>query len=472
MALHVTPSMVIAEPRLLAPGFSGASWDRWRATLKAMFGEALDNRECRLFREVAERAPPTRPVKEAWLLVGRRGGKDSIAAAIAVTMALTDHRKHLRPGEVGVIACLAVTKEQANIVLKYIKASFLENQYLAPLVTQETADGIEIASNGVEIIVLANRFRSLRGRTVLCAIFDECAYWRSEDSTDPDQETYAAIVPAMITLPDSMLIAITTVYRKAGLAYDKWAKYYGRNDPDTLVIKATSRQYNPLIDQKFIDEQIELDPEVNSAEYLSEWRRDIVAYVSREAIEAAVIPGRYQLWPQPSVQYAAFIDPSGGAGSDSMTLAVGHNDGELGERRILDAVYEWQPPFSPSQVTAEAAKALSLYGITAVKGDKYGGDWVAEAFRAHQIEYEPAEKPKTGLYQEALPLFNSGMVELLDNKKLVSRLCGLERRSVRGSGRDAIDHPLNGHDDLANVTAGCLTLAGIERSLLAWRGML
>ena len=35
-----------------------------------------------------------------------------------------------------------------------------------------------------------------------------------------------------------------------------------------------------------------------------------------------------------------------------------------------------------------------------------------------------------------------------------------------------IDHGPGGHDDIANVTAGALTMAGTERSLLAWRGML
>jgi hypothetical protein len=38
---------------------------------------------------------------------------------------------------------------------------------------------------------------------------------------------------------------------------------------------------------------------------------------------------------------------------------------------------------------------------------------------------------------------------------LVAQLCSLERRTTRG-GRDSIDHPPSGHDDLANAVAGCL----------------
>jgi hypothetical protein len=38
---------------------------------------------------------------------------------------------------------------------------------------------------------------------------------------------------------------------------------------------------------------------------------------------------------------------------------------------------------------------------------------------------------------------------------MVSQLCSLERRTIRG-GRDSVDHLVAGHDDLANAVAGCL----------------
>jgi ribosomal protein L37AE/L43A len=47
---------------------------------------------------------------------------------------------------------------------------------------------------------------------------------------------------------------------------------------------------------------------------------------------------------------------------------------------------------------------------------------------------------------------------LLDNKKLISELSSLERRTGR-SGRDSIDHPPGGHDDMANAAAGALVRA-------------
>jgi hypothetical protein len=48
---------------------------------------------------------------------------------------------------------------------------------------------------------------------------------------------------------------------------------------------------------------------------------------------------------------------------------------------------------------------------------------------------------------------------LLENRTLVAQLCSLERRTARG-GRDSIDHPPGGHDDLANAAMGALLLTG------------
>jgi hypothetical protein len=61
------------------------------------------------------------------------------------------------------------------------------------------------------------------------------------------------------------------------------------------------------------------------------------------------------------------------------------------------------------------------------------------------------------LYRDTLPLLNSCKVRLLDNARLVNQLCSLERRTGT-SGRDIIDHPAHGFDDLANAVAGAVVM--------------
>jgi hypothetical protein len=133
----------------------------------------------------------------------------------------------------------------------------------------------------------------------------------------------------------------------------------------------------------------------------------------------ANVPGRHEL---PRVA----IDPSGGS-SDSMTMAVGHVEpgkDQQPSRFVIDAVRERRPPFSPDDVTLEFTALCKAYGITSIRGDRYGGEWPAERFKAHGIQYLPAETVKSDLYRDLLPLLNANRVELLDIPRLGAQLCG------------------------------------------------
>jgi hypothetical protein len=102
--------------------------------------------------------------------------------------------------------------------------------------------------------------------------------------------------------------------------------------------------------------------------------------------------------------------------------------------------------------------AMKRYRISNVRGDRYAGEWPRERFRVHGIEYRPSDKPKSDLYRDLLPAVNSGLVDLLDHERLTVQLTSLERKSARG-GRDSIDHPPGGRDDVANAVAGALVWA-------------
>ena len=96
------------------------------------------------------------------------------------------------------------------------------------------------------------------------------------------------------------------------------------------------------------------------------------------------------------------------------------------------------------------------------ESDKWGGDWVGEAFRKQSITVEPCAKPKSDIYREVLPLLNAHQCSLLDHPRLIAQLCGLERRTARG-GRDSIDHAPLAHDDVANAAAGGLVMVKTAR---------
>ena len=220
---------------------------------------------------------------------------------------------------------------------------------------------------------------------------------------------------------------------------------------------------NPGISERVIAEAYERDPARAAAEYGAQFRSDVDGFVAREVVDAAIDVGVRERPRLPGVQYVAFVDPSGGS-ADSMTLAISHTDGDVA---VLDCLRERRPPFSPEAVVNDFADLVKSYGISTVTGDRYAGEWPREAFQRHGVEYKPAAKSKSELYGDLLPRLNSGRARLLDEPRLVTQLCGLERRTARG-GRESIDHGPGGHDDVANAAAGALWLCSVKVEPFRW----
>lgn len=139
------------------------SWKPGFAFLAALFGCALDAEELEIFRKHTKReSAPTKPLREAWLVCGRRSGKSRLAALVAVYVAcFIDYRKRLAPGERGVVMLLAVNREQAVVVFSYIEALLDAIPVLAQMIESRTAESIALAGR-VSIEVHTSSYRSLR----------------------------------------------------------------------------------------------------------------------------------------------------------------------------------------------------------------------------------------------------------------------------------------------------------------------
>lgn len=448
---------VMKDLTLFGREFGGGSWRAWRVFLKALFGLEMDAEDLEIYRKhTGRKREPTKALGEAWVAAGRRGGKSRVGALLAVFLAcFRDYSKVLAAGERGVVMVLANDRKQAQVVFKYIKA-LLQVPLLSRLVVRETADTIDLG-NDISVEVHTSSYRSVRGRTIVAAVLDEIAFWDDPDTANPDIEVVNALRPGMATVPGSMLLAISTPYARRGVLWDAFDKHYGRDDSDVLVWQAPTMMMNPTLSESVVHKAFESDPVAAASEYGAEFRRDIAGLFSIEALEAVTKRGRYELAPSDGANYGAFVDPSGGS-YDSFTLAIGHSAWRPGgETVVLDCVRERRPPFSPEDVVEEYANLLRSYHLADVTGDRYAGSWVAETFAKHGISYRPADLTRSQLYLAFLPIVNSGRVELLDDKRLITQLSRLERRTSR-SGQDSVDHPRGSHDDIANAVAGVASL--------------
>lgn len=451
----VTMREALAEPDLLGGAIPGDSWLPWRTLLIAAMGEALTDEERALFTTLTGReSEPLELVEELWAIVGRRGGKTRSAGTLAAYVgALCDHSGYLAPGERGVIPILAASQSQAGKAFMHARGVLEHSPVLAQQIEGEpTSDTIRLAT-GIDIEVKTANFRTVRGVTAPAAICDEVAFWMIENSANPDTAILDALRPGLATTGGPLMV-ISSPHAKRGELYNTYRRDYGAaGDRLVLVAKAPSRAFNATLPQRVVDRAYERDAAVASSEYGGEFRDDIAAYITREIVEACVSLGVFERGHISSFTYKAFVDPSGGL-NDAMTLAIAHNDGGMA---VLDAMRERKPPFSPEAVVEDFCTTLKAYGISEVTGDRYAGEWPREQFRKHGVTYLLAENTRSDLYRDMLPVLNSGKADLLESATLLTQIVGLERRVARG-GRESIDHPPNGHDDLANAVAGVISL--------------
>jgi hypothetical protein len=451
------------DAALFQPYFPLPAWSAWRAFGAALYGLPMSAAERAVYTACTGREqPPTARAGEGWVIAGRRSGKSRTASVIAAYTAALADTSMLAPGEPGTVLICAATKRQGAIIFGYTRALFTDVPSLRPLVVgEQAAEDSKVLElrHGVRIEVRSANFRTVRGATLLLAIIDEVAFLRDEQSANPDLELVRALRPGLTTT-NGMLLGLSNPWARRGVLWQKYRKHYGQ-DGAVLVWRAPTETMNSMLAAAVLAEAAEDDPEAAAAEYGAEFRADLESFVSMDVLDAVTTPGVTERPPCAGRDYVAFLDVAGGSGRDSIALAVAHaedvRDSRLA-RAVLDAVREVKPPFDPLAVAGELAAVLTAYGVLRVQADRYAGAWVVEAFRPHGIVVDQSAEPKSVLYLSALPLFTAGRCDLLDLPRLRLQLAGLERRR-RAGGRDIVDHPPGGHDDVANVVAGVVVLA-------------
>jgi len=450
------------DPQLLGNILSGDSWSAWRAVLIAAMGEKLTPAERRIFKKLSGgRSEPGVRVDELWAVVGRRGGKSRAASVLASYLGgLVDHSDVTAFGEKPLVLAVSQNQRTAGVVFGYAAGAFESSPMLASLVTNRTADTLEL-STGVNIEVRAASARGLRGVTCAAVIGDEACFWNTDgDSVNADSQILTAVRPTLATT-GGPLIVISSPFAKRGEVYETWRQHYGpKGDKRVLVVQGASRDFNSSLPKAVVDRALKRDEAAAKAEYLGQWRDDVETFLTADVVDGCVVPGRTALPPGVGVNPICFVDVSGGVhDSHVCSVAVRHPDTD---KATLAALREIKSP-DTAFVVREFASLIREYGISEAWSDRYGSRWVWDAFEREGIRLRYSTKSRSDIFIEALHAMRSRRVELLDQPRLRNQLLALQRRTTT-TGRDIVDHASNGHDDVANAACGALALAAEGRT--------
>jgi hypothetical protein len=393
-------------------------------------------------------------------VAGARSGKDSRIAAPAILYEALwgGHAERLHKGERGVLALVASDRDQTKVAFTYCRDYLLESPYLRTMVAGEPLRDEIVLTNGLRIVTFPCSQKSLRAWSIPVGVLDELAFFRFEGGMNSDVEVQASIRRGMIAFGDrTLLLKISTPYMRDGVLYDDFQRAWGKDDPDSLVWRASTESMNPSIKAERLAREKRLDPSRYAREYLAEWTDDLETFLPTPLVEAAVMRGRTGIPPTPRMAAIAAVDPSGG-GSDAFTstICIPELDPETGRITVVQVhLNGWRRErdrhIDLEAVVQEMAGVMLQYGCSQVIGDRYSAQWVRQAFQRHGIVYVEAPE-KAQAYLGIEPLFSSGRIKILDHPQQTRELTLLEKRPRIG-GKPLIDHPKGGNDDFANVLA-------------------
>lgn len=464
----MTPLDWMTDPHLCGRTFGGPSFAAARALVAAIYGLPLDAEALAIYRACSGRsAAPTVPASRAMVIAGRGSGKTLLAAFLIVYLACSrDFRPVLGPGELATAMLLCPDRRQARVAFRYVRGLLRASPMLDRLVTAETSESLTL-STGCVIEIHTASFRSTRGYSLAGAVIDECAFLPTDDAANPDAELVRAVTPGLARVPGSLLLCISSPYARRGVLWDWYRAHHGVDGSPVLTWQAPTRRMNPTIAQTVIDEAHADDPAAARAEWDAEFRADIEGLIGWTELEGCVEQDRVRRPPMGHAYAAAIDAASGTQAGDSFTACVYHRETRHGAPLIVvDDLLETRPPFQVAAAVERLRDFLRPYGVGVVWSDRYASEFLVDALRRVGLGVMPTLHTRSEAYVLALPWLVGGRVSLPDPARSVTadrmmrQFSLLQRRTTSRTGRDSVDHPRGGHDDVANVVALAIAHGG------------
>lgn len=418
-----------------------------------------------LFGDVEEVAPLVRAVLCA--VCGARGGKTYLASLRLLHLALTVPLGHMARGEQAFALFVAPDLRLARQGLRYALGAAQSVPSIGRLLEDVGADGFTLVRPDgyrvrFEVLPATRGGSAVRGRNLVGAVLDECAFFRGDDAVVNDVEVYRAIAPRV--MPGGQLLIVSTPWTETGLLFDLFTANHGH--PVTAL--AAHAPTTLLRDDKHTHSMVERERANDPQNAIREFDACFVPGAGSQlfdpsAFDACVVDDAPLVISRPDhCSIAAAIDL--GLRSDSSALAIVARKASLFALLTVD---ELRPskgcPLKPSEVCAAFAKTLDLYGVRRVVSDAHYVESAREHFGAHGIGVVDApagQQGKIDVHMTAKSIIHEGRVLMPPHRRVIEQLKAIRVRPLAGGGLQ-ISSPrrAGAHGDIASAVVLALHAA-------------
>ena len=410
------------------------------------------------------------------LIVGRRGGKSTVAAIVALYSAIKINWKpYLKKTPVATVAILSHSVDFSQEILDILKLMVDESEVLnalrddtrkntqstfhlkVPFLVKDKEGKTLIEYSAVAIKVGAASKKTTRGRAVCTLLCDEIAYWNlDENSYESDIDVLRAIRPALLQFGDQgTVIKLSSPGIKQGVLYDEWNK---RKDIKKTYVqfKAPSWVWNTILPADNFYDEWKLDPDGFDTEYRANFVDSISNFILPEYVDMCVLKGIQFLPPSENkkVVYTAAIDAA--FKNDRFAFAlVGHYENKIKTHVIKYWEGSRNEPVKAFEVAKFIHNICSEFGINNVMADQHSFQPLREIFEKfgiNLVENTFSLPYKRKIYFGLKRLIHNKNIDLLDIPLVSKELKELQVEQTP-TGQIRIGHPMGGSDDLSDAVA-------------------
>ena len=307
-------------------------------------------------------------LREIVIRKGRRIGMTMAASLVAAwygTVLAPKLRQHVMDGEDFRIALVATSRDQASLMLRFIKGFLKESDMLAEQIVSETANSLRLLG-GCEIVASVCSARAHRGWANALVIVDEAAFYVESEGNMSLLSLLEALRPSQAQFGSlALLLAISTPLDATGTFFE-------------LDQQAASGQFRDMaaLHLPTIEARPELGPEAERARLRNprSFKREYMGdYTSGEQsfpldlFDACVDPDYVP--PGADPRRAVVFGLDGAVSQDAMALVGVDGGGDLVYARA------WYPPAGGT--IDHRAVLIELIELTA-------------RFAVHAVAYDPA----------------------------------------------------------------------------------
>ena len=417
------------------------------------------------------------------LIVGRRGGKTTLSAVIALYLAtMVNWKPMLKKAPVATIAILSHSRELSEEVLETIRQFADESKIISLMIDPGKRDAKSsfnlrvpwwcekenkrIFSN-VRILVGTASRKTTRGKATCVLLCDEIAHWNlAENSKESDKDVLKAAKPALGQFGDlGTLIKLSSPGIKQGVLYEE---YKNKRLPDSHInFKAPSWVWNNLLKEKYFKEEFLLDPEGFDSEYRANFVDSISKFISTDYVDKCILKGITFQPPESKykgMKYYATIDAAFKADRFAFTVAGISPEGRLTQYVINTWEGSKKKPVKAFEVAQYVSAVCKEYKINRVQTDQFAFNPLREIFGKFGVDLEEktfTNSVKKLIYYNLKNLIHSLNIDLLDDPIQTRELKQLQVEQTNTS-LVRIGHPSGGSDDCSDALALAAYLAVAE----------